>query len=76
MLCAGCSRHLDEAANAMRAHASVMRQAIDLIRDGSVIEELRQDFTTRLTLSFNDAQSAWDAYRQHLIEHGYLPKVA
>lgn len=76
MLCAGCSQHLDEAANAICAHATVMRQAIDLIRDGSVTEEYGQDFTIRLRSSFIDAQSAWDAYRQHLIEHGYLPKVA
>jgi len=78
MVCRGCSRRLDEAANAMRAHANVMRQALDLSRDGSMVEELRQDLTTRLKStrlksSFNDAQSAWDAYRQHMIEDGYLP---
>jgi len=50
-----------------------MATAIQLARSGEPTEEQRRDFTTRLVASFNDVQSAWDAYTEHLIEHGLLP---
>jgi len=34
-----------------------------------------QYFRIQLVLSFNDVQTAWDAYREHLIEHGFLPSA-
>ena len=37
-------------------------------------EEQVQQFRINLIVSFNDAQSAWDAYRAHLEEHGILLK--
>jgi hypothetical protein len=36
-------------------------------------EEQRQQFKCDLAATFGDAQSAWDAYRDHLIDHGLLP---
>ena len=44
-----------------------------LVSNGGGSEEQRQDFKARLLASLNDAQSAWDAYREHLREHGLLP---
>jgi hypothetical protein len=41
---------------------------------GGVTEEMRQDFRARIIASFKEAQMAWDAYRDHLSEHGLLPK--
>jgi hypothetical protein len=49
-----------------------MNTAIQLLKSREPTEEERQDFGTRLVASFNDAQSAWDAYRVHLMGHGYL----
>lgn len=44
-----------------------------MVRSGIATEEQRQDFRIEFVLSFNDAQSAWNAYREHLVEHGFLP---
>jgi len=58
----------------MRRHATDMSKAIQLVRNGGGSEEQRQELTARLLASFDDAQSAWDTYREHLIEHGLLPQ--
>jgi len=58
----------------MRRHASLMNTAIQLARSGPT-EEQREVFANQLVSSFNDAQSAWDAYRAHLVEHGLLPAL-
>jgi len=50
-----------------------MSKAIQWVQNGGGSEEQRQAFKARLLASFNDGQSAWDAYREHLIEHGLLP---
>jgi hypothetical protein len=50
-----------------------MHGAIELAKRRPPAEEERQEFTTMLVATFNDAQSAWDAYREHLAEHGLLP---
>jgi hypothetical protein len=36
-------------------------------------EEQWQKVCANLAASFHEAQSAWDVYRDHLIEHGLLP---
>jgi hypothetical protein len=64
---------LFEARDAMRRHATDMEAAIRLAKSGGPTEEQRRNFTVRLVTSFNDAQSAWDVYRDHLIGHGLLP---
>ncbi len=56
----------------MRRHASLMDRAIYMATGGST-EEQRQDVGANLVATFNEAQSAWDAYREHLREHGILP---
>jgi len=57
----------------MRRHTADMAKAVDWARSDNPTEEQRQEFKTRLMASLNDAQSAWDVYREHLIEHGLLP---
>lgn len=71
IMCHSCEKRLTDASNAMRHHANVMHAAIQWARSGGP-EEQRKDYNDRLVASLNDAQSAWDAYRQHLIEHGLL----
>lgn len=72
-VCPGCERRLTEASQAIRRHATDMSKAIQWVQNGGGSEEQRQAFKARLLASFNDGQSAWDAYREHLIEHGLLP---
>ncbi len=72
-ICHGCDERISNAASAMRRHASEMHKAIELAKDESLTDELRKDYKDSLIATFNDAQSAWDAYREHLIEHGLLP---
>jgi hypothetical protein len=61
---------MTNAANAMRHHATQMLAAIHLAQT-DLSEEQRQETGVRLAASFNEAQSAWDAYREHLIQHGF-----
>jgi hypothetical protein len=72
-LCSVCEKRLHDASYAMRRHGTLMSTAIHLARTISATDEQRQEFRIRVVLSFNDAQLAWDAYREHLIEHGFLP---
>jgi len=39
-------------------------------RTAKLTEEQRDEFTTILVASFNEAEAAWNVYRDHLIEHG------
>jgi hypothetical protein len=75
-ICLECDKLLTEASDAMRRHAGDMTVGMFLIRRGDLTEEARQDFKTRLVTSFRDAQSGWDTYRRHLLEHGILPEVS
>jgi hypothetical protein len=49
-----------------------MQTAIEIRRREKPVETQRQEFVAKLVASFNAAQSAWDAYRKHLIKHGLL----
>lgn len=71
VICYGCDERLTEASTALRRHASVMHTAIQLAKAG-LTDEQRKDFKDRLVASFNEAESAWDAYREHLVKHGLL----
>ena len=75
IVCHGCDERLTKAATAMRRHASEMHKAIELAKADSVTDELRKEYTDSLIATLHDAQSAWDAYRSHLIEHGLLPAL-
>jgi hypothetical protein len=50
-----------------------MSRAFAYARSGNPTEEQKQNFAIELVLTFNDAESAWHAYREHLSEHGFLP---
>lgn len=74
-VCHRCSEGLTQAANAMRHHASLMHQVIEQFLSREPTEEQRRDYTERLIASLNEAQAAWDAYREHLKEHGLPPQT-
>jgi hypothetical protein len=70
-ICYGCNERLSQASNAIRHHAALMDDAICLVQSGPTEEQLKE-FRQRLVVSFNDAQEAWDDYREHLDGHGLL----
>ncbi len=74
-ICKHCEELLMVVQDTMRHHAAYMTKAITLARNlnAQQAEEYRHEFTAELVASFNEAQSAWDAYCEHLIEHGLLP---
>ena len=51
-----------------------MNRAFELSRNAGLTEERMQTLKTRLAETFNEAQSEWDAYREHLAQHGILPE--
>ena len=71
--CHGCEERLTDVTDAMRHHLTQMRNALDLARRDQLSDEQRRLFTADLFETFHQAQSAWDAYREHLAEHGLLP---
>ena len=72
VICKDCEKKLSKASLALRRHASWMSRAMKLMQGGPTEEQV-QEFRQMLAASFHDAQSAWDDYREHLIEHGLLP---
>lgn len=48
-----------------------MWEAMELVKRGPSEEE-RTEAGVRLRQSLNEAQLAWDAYREHLIQHGFI----
>ena len=79
IVCNGCDERLAATAAAMRSHASVMHAAIEEAKAETLTDERRKDYTDALISSFNVAQTAWDAYREHLSGHpalrGLLPAL-
>jgi len=75
-VCLDCDKLLTEASDAIRRHTGDMTVGMFLIHRGDLTEEARQDFRARLVASFRDAQSSWDAYRRHLMDHGILPELS
>ena len=73
-ICSRCEQRLREASIAMLRHGADMQTAINMRQRGKPTKEQRQEFVARLVASFNAAQSAWDAYREHLIKHGLLKR--
>ena len=73
-ICNECEQLLTISANALRRHAADMHNAISLVQ-ADMTEKQVDKYKIGLIASFNDAQSAWDAYRSHLKEHGILPVI-
>jgi hypothetical protein len=49
-----------------------MQTAIEQRQSGKPTDERREEYVEILVASFNTAQSAWEAYREHLTKHGLL----
>ncbi len=71
-ICAHCETLLTEASQEIRRHAGVMHTALDWVRRGDTDKGRHEEFVAMLLESFNQSQSAWDAYREHLIQHGLI----
>jgi hypothetical protein len=61
--------------DAMRSHESDIASSLALNVEGYLSEELRKKLVPTVVASFKKAQVAWDAYRQHLDEHGLLELI-
>jgi len=72
-LCHKCDKQLTDASYAIRRHSSLMSRSIKIDRNGSLSDKQLLELASNLEATFNVAQSAWDAYRDHLIDHGLLP---
>ena len=71
ILCHSCDDRLTDVSNAVRHHGSVVHTAME-VAQGDITEEEWKGFKDNLAASFLEAHAAWDAYREHLIEHGLL----
>ena len=54
----------------MRRHAADLSRALDMLKADKLTDERLDDLTTMLFASFNQAEAAWNVYRDHLIGHG------
>jgi len=59
----------------MQRHLNDMRTALGLARSENLTDEQRRLFTTSLLETLAEAKFAWDAYCEHLAEHGLLSKA-
>jgi hypothetical protein len=75
-VCPECERRLLEATTAIRHHESDMTDVRQCVLEHDLTGETKRVLSVDLPASFNDAQAAWDAYREHLIEHGILTRRA
>ena len=72
-LCPECEHRMSDAAVAMRRHGSQMTSAIEWVKTTTLpTEEELQKRAASVRESFNNAQLAWDAYREHLRHHGLI----
>ncbi|HUN87195.1 MAG TPA: hypothetical protein VMU28_00295 [Terriglobales bacterium] len=49
-----------------------MSNAILSAERDSISQEEFENYRTEVRSSFKEAQERWDAYREHLVEHGLL----
>jgi hypothetical protein len=70
-VCNACEQRLSAAAHAMRRHATQVLQAIEIGRKNPA-DDVRQQQRALIYASFKETQAAWNAYRDHLVEHGLL----
>jgi hypothetical protein len=71
-ICAECGKLLEQALIAVRQHESELNKGLTMNVSGYLTEELRQQVAPIVVGSFTNAQTAWDAYCDHLIVHGLL----
>lgn len=58
----------------MRRHADDMQRSLSTV-PSELTEDQIDQYKVKLIASFNEAQSAWEAYRAHLREHGIMPVI-
>jgi hypothetical protein len=71
-ICGECKDRLEDAFSSIHLHRKALESAIDDNLSGKMTEEDRQYLAPELAQSFDEAQAAWDAYRDHLVGHGLL----
>jgi hypothetical protein len=71
-ICSECEYLLEKAVFAMRQHEAQVGEGLSLNAKGLLTKELRKQLAPIAVESFNNAKTAWDAYCDHLIEHGLL----
>ena len=71
-ICAACEEALMDALRALHEHDRDMTTVVALNLIGEMTEEDRRYLAPQIAESFNKAQTLWDAYRDHLIGHGFL----
>jgi len=72
LVCRGCEELLSDASYALRRHSAAMSNAILSAERDSISQEEFENYRTEVRSSFKEAQERWDAYREHLVEHGLL----
>jgi hypothetical protein len=75
-VCPECERLLVEATDAIRHHQTDMTEVRQSVLDGDLTGVTKQVLSIDLPASFDTAQAAWDAYREHLTVHGILTRKA
>jgi len=73
-ICDECVERSTESSNAMRFHARLV-QLVNQPGRSRPARVDREYLRDRILASFIEAQSAWDNYREHLIQHGVVPAV-
>ena len=75
-VCPECEQRLLEATIAIRRHESDLNDVRQCVLDDDLTGQTKRVLRIDLPASFNDTQAAWDAYREHVIEHGILTRKA
>ena len=71
--CLRCDERLAEACNALRRTRALWGKGLSYPERMKGLRKCESIFRGRLIASFKEAQTAWDAYPDHLNEHGLLP---
>ena len=58
--------------DAIRRHETDILSGLQSNLEGYLTEEARQLRASETVASFNEAQARWDAYREHMVGHGFL----
>ena len=75
-ICPKCEQRLKDAGIAIRYLETGIHRGLELNEQGYLTEECRRELAPELVSSFNKAQEAWDAFREHLIGHRLLERSA
>jgi len=71
-ICAECEQQLNIVVTALRQHQADIHTGLKLNVEGRLTEESRHMLAPEAVESFNATRVSWDAYCQHLDEHGLL----